>query len=90
MLATKSAFTDAQRAFVMALVHSPDKPADDKTVDRLFELLRSEKLAVRELSRMQLAKLDPAGAKESAYDAQSDRHTLQAQAWERTFKKRKG
>jgi hypothetical protein len=88
VLATKSAFNDPQRAFVIALIHAPDKPVDDKTVDRLFELLRNEKLAIRELSRMQIAKLDPAGAKEFAYDAQGERRALQAQAWERAFKKK--
>jgi hypothetical protein len=87
-LATKAAFVDAQRAFVIALIHAPDRPIDDKSVDRLFELLRSEKLAIRELSRMQLAKLDPAGAKEFNYDALGDRRALQAQAWERAFKKK--
>ena len=42
----------------------------------------------RELARMHLAKLDPAGAKESRYDAASDQRTTQAATWERMWKKR--
>jgi hypothetical protein len=53
-------------------------------------LLGHERLAVRELSRMQLAKLDPAGQKESNYDAASERRGMQAGVWLKGWKKRDG
>jgi hypothetical protein len=89
VLATKAAFNDSQRALVTTLLHGSDRPSGE-TVDKLFELLRNEKLAVRELARLQLAKLDPAGARESRYDAGSDQRAAQAGAWERAWKKREG
>jgi hypothetical protein len=84
----KVAFTDNQRDFVVALLRSPDQPIGAETVDTLFELLGHEKLAVRELARMQLAKVDPAGAKESSYDAASERRAAQATTWKNSWKKR--
>jgi hypothetical protein len=87
-LAGKVMYTDAQRAFVVALVRAPESPVGENTVTRLFELLRYEKLGVRELARLQLTKLDPVSAKEGAYDALGDRRAFQAQAWERVYRKR--
>jgi hypothetical protein len=85
VLGTKALFTDSQRASIVALVRgSPSVDAADK----LFELLRHDRLAVRELARMHLAKLDPAGARESRYDASSDQRATQAATWERVWKKK--
>jgi hypothetical protein len=83
----KVAYSDTQRAFVLALLHGTDRPPGD-AVDPLFDLLSSEKLAIRELVRMQLARLDPTGAKESNYDAASDRRGMQAGTWKLSYKKR--
>jgi hypothetical protein len=88
VLGDKAAFNDTQRAFLLALVRGPERPVTEETVTKLFELLRDSKPAVRELARMQLARLDPVGAKESAYDTLSDRRAFQAQAWERALRKR--
>lgn len=88
LLADKAAYSDAERSLLVALVRAPQRPPTAETVTRLFELLRESKLAVRELARMQLARLDPAGARESGYDAASDRRALQAQAWERSLQRR--
>jgi hypothetical protein len=87
-LGMKAAFSDNQRMLVTALARSPELPVDAETVEQLFELLGYEKLAVRELSRMQLAKLDPIGARESNYDAASDRRGSQATMWKNAWKKR--
>ena len=87
-LADKAMYTDDQRDLVAALVRGPERPPAEGTVTKLFELLRDSKPAVRELARMQLATLDPVGAKEAGYDALSDRRAFQAQAWERSFRKR--
>jgi hypothetical protein len=73
---------------VTALVGAPTKPPAEDTAAKLFELLRDSKLAVRELARMQLAKLDPVGAKESKYDALGENRALQARAWEQSYKRR--
>jgi hypothetical protein len=88
VLAGKAMYSDGQRAFVTALVRGPELPPTEETIAKLFDLLRDSKLAVRELARMQLAKLDPVGAKETGYDALSDRRAFQAQAWDRAFRKR--
>jgi hypothetical protein len=88
VLAEKAMYTDPQRALVTALVRGPERPPAEETITKLFELLRDSKPAVRELARTQLAKLDPAGAKEAAYDALSDRRAFQAQAWERSYRRR--
>jgi hypothetical protein len=88
VLSGKAAYTDVQRAFVVALVRAPERPPTEETVTKLFESLRDTKLTVRELARMQLAKLDPVGAKEAGYDATNDRRAFQAQAWERSYRKR--
>jgi hypothetical protein len=87
-LAMKAAFTDNQRTLVVALTRGPDQPVAADTVEQLFDLLSHEKLAVRELARMQLAKLDPTGARESNYDAASDRRGTQASMWKNAWKKR--
>jgi hypothetical protein len=86
-LGMKVAYSDTQRAFVLALLHGTDRPPGD-AVDPLFDLLSNEKLAIRELVRMQLARLDPTGAKESSYDAASDRRGMQAATWKMSYKKR--
>jgi hypothetical protein len=88
VLAGKVMYTEAQRAFVVALIGAPELPPADNVVNRLFELLRYERPSVRELARLQLTKLDPASAKEAGYDALSDRRAFQAQAWERAFRKK--
>jgi hypothetical protein len=88
VLAGKATYTEAQRALVTALVGAPTKPPAEDTAAKLFELLRDSKLAVRELARMQLAKLDPVGAKESKYDALGENRALQARAWEQSYKRR--
>ncbi|HKB05450.1 MAG TPA: hypothetical protein VKD90_24710 [Gemmataceae bacterium] len=64
VLAMKAMYNEAQRLLVANLIQAPERPVAEKTVDRLFELLGNDKLAVRELARMQLAKLDPPGARE--------------------------
>ncbi|HJZ89422.1 MAG TPA: hypothetical protein VKE40_01025, partial [Gemmataceae bacterium] len=87
-LAMKSAFSDQQRNLVVELMRAPDRPPATPSVDLLFELLGHDKLAVRELARVQLARIDPAGAKESNYDAGSDRRGMQAGAWQKSWKKR--
>jgi hypothetical protein len=84
-LQAKALFTDSQRTLMVALVRgSPTADAADK----LFELLRHDRLAVRELARMHLAKIDPAGAKESRYDAAADQRAMQSATWERVWKKK--
>ncbi|HEY2910284.1 MAG TPA: hypothetical protein VGI99_08555 [Gemmataceae bacterium] len=88
LLATKADFTDGQRQMMTALVHGTTRPPAAAVVDELFELLGYEKLPVRELARMQLARLDPVGAKESGYDASSDRRSAQRDAWRLSWKKR--
>jgi hypothetical protein len=85
VLAAKALFTDSQRDLVRALVAVAPAP---ESADKLFELLRHEKLAVRELARAQLATIDPAGARESRFDAASDQRTMQIATWERVWKKR--
>jgi hypothetical protein len=87
VLDTKAGYTDGQRANLRALVRESDRPAAE-VGDRLFELLGHEKLAVRELARLHLARLDPAGARESNYDAASDRRAVQATAWKAGWRKR--
>ena len=88
VLATKADFTDGQRQLMTSLLHGTARPPAADNVDQLFELLGYEKLAVRELARMQLAKLDPAGAKESGYDAAADRRSAQKEIWRMSWKKR--
>jgi hypothetical protein len=88
VLAGKATYTENQRALVTALVRAPERPPAEDTVAKLFELLRDSKLAVRELSRLQLARLDPVGAKESKYDALGENRALQARSWETSFKRR--
>jgi len=85
VLATKALFSDRERDLVSALVAGSPPP---ESADKLFELLRDAKLAVRELARLHLAKVDAAGAKESRYDAASDQRTMQAATWERLWAKR--
>jgi hypothetical protein len=89
-LAMKATFTESQRELLATLVRGLERPVDLKVADTLFELLGHERLAVRELSRMQLAKLDPAGQKESNYDAASERRGMQAGVWLKGWKKRDG
>jgi hypothetical protein len=84
-LQAKALFTDSQRALMVALVR--ESPTAD-AADKLFELLRHDRLAVRELARMHLAKIDPAGAKESRYDAVADQRAMQSATWERVWKKK--
>ncbi|HKB04634.1 MAG TPA: hypothetical protein VKD90_20590 [Gemmataceae bacterium] len=86
VLGMKAAYSDAQRAALTALLGSPDRPSD--AADRLFELLLHDKMSVRELARLQLARLDPAGAKESGYDAASDRRGAQMATWKAGWRKR--
>lgn len=88
VLADKPTYADAQRDLVAALVRAPESPPTEETVAKLIDLLRDSKLAVRELARMQLARLDAASAREAGYDAASDRRAFQAQAWERVLRKR--
>jgi hypothetical protein len=87
-LANKAAYTDDQRAYVLALTRGPEQPPAEETVTRLFTLLKDSKLAVRELARMQLARIDPAGFKESGYDATGQQWPVRANAWANAFKKR--
>ena len=86
VLATKAAYSEAQRETLKGLLGAPDKPAD--VVDGLFDLLGHDKLGIRELARMQLARIDPAGARESGYDAASDRRGTQAATWKASWRKR--
>jgi hypothetical protein len=88
VLAGKAAYSDPQRATLRALLGAPDRPAE--AADRLFELLGHDKLAIRELARLQLARLDPVGARESGYDAASERRGAQAATWKASWRKRKG
>jgi hypothetical protein len=87
-IGVKAAFTDNQRALVVALIRGPDLPVPAETAETLFEFLSHEKLAVRELARMQLAKLDPIGQRESNYDAASERRSAQATLWKNSLRKR--
>lgn len=57
----------------------------DKDVAVLFGYLTNEKVAVRELARLQLARIDPMSARDSKYDAATGR---QAKAWQDLFEKR--
>jgi hypothetical protein len=86
VMGMKAAYSDAQRETMKALLGSPDRPAD--VADRLFDLLGHEKMAIRELARLQLAHIDPAGAKESGYDAASDRRGAQAATWKVIWRKK--
>ena len=85
VLETKMAI-GGQASTVLSLVRSTITSAAD--VDTLFLLLRSERLPVRELARLQLAQMDPRGAQESRYDAAADGRDSQAQAWQRSWVKR--
>jgi hypothetical protein len=87
VLAMKAAYTENQRGLVVALLHGTERPAGD-SINDIFDLLTNEKLAVRELARMQLARLDPVGARESNFDASSDRRATLATAWRAGYKKR--
>lgn len=89
-LTMKATFTESQRELLATLVRGVERPVDLRLADTLFELLGHERLAVRELARMQLAKLDPAGLKESNYDAASERRAMQAGVWVKGWKKRDG
>jgi hypothetical protein len=86
-LGMKAGYSDAQRAYLQALVRESDQPAGE-TAERLFDLLGHEKVAIRELARLHLARLDPVGAKESNYDAASDRRDTQAANWKAAWRKR--
>jgi hypothetical protein len=86
-LMTKAAYSENQRALVIALLHGTERPPGD-AINDVFDLLSNDKLAIRELARMQLAKLDPVGAREANYDAGSDRRAMQAVMWKTSFKKR--
>lgn len=88
VLAMKATLTDVQRARIAAFVRLPVPPVPADGMDQLFELLGADRLAIRELVRLQLARLDPAGAKESRYDAGSDQRGAQAQAWKDSWKRR--
>jgi hypothetical protein len=88
MLANKAAFSDNQRALMATLVRGVDRPVAAEVIDLLFDYLLYEKLAIRELARMQLAKIDPVGAKESNYDAASERRGGQKEMWKTSWKKR--
>ncbi|HVK15011.1 MAG TPA: hypothetical protein VM597_40100 [Gemmataceae bacterium] len=86
VLETKMAIGESQRPTVVALVRSAIGPGAD--TETLFLLLRSERLSLRELARLQLAQIDPVGARESRYDAAADARDTQAQAWQRSWAKR--
>ena len=86
VLETKMAVPEATRPIFLSLVRSTIAPGPD--VDSLFLLLRSERLPLRELARLQLTQIDPVGARESRYDAAAEGRDLQVQAWQRSWAKR--
>ena len=90
-LAMKAAWNDDARLQAVALLRGGVRPTGD-AADRLFGLLKFDKLAVRELARMQLARFDPTGAKEVGYDAAAtaERREAQSGQWQRSWKKREG
>jgi hypothetical protein len=89
-LIERKGFTELQARYAVALIRgaAPDKVPAEK-IDEAFGLLRNDSLLMRELTRATLAKLDPLGAKESAYDAAGDKREAQATKWQGLFKKRK-
>lgn len=87
-LAMKIAFNENQRANIIGLVRGTERPPTAVLMEQLFDLLINEKLAVRELARMQLASIDPAGQKSSNYDAASDRSGAQMSLWKANWKQK--
>jgi hypothetical protein len=87
VLESKAGYSDNQRGLLRSLLRESDRPAAE-LADRLFEHLGHEKLAIRELARLHLARLDPIAARESNYDAASDRRGNQAATWKAAWRKR--
>lgn len=87
-LGMRIAFNENQRANTAGLVRGTERPPTAALMEQLFDLLINEKLAVRELARMQLASIDPTGQKESNYDAASDRRGTQADRWKANWKRK--
>jgi hypothetical protein len=86
VLETKMAIPETQRPTVLAMVRSTMVPGPD--MDTLFLWLKSERLPLRELARLQLTLIDPAGARESRYDSAAEARDNQAQTWQRSWAKR--
>lgn len=85
VLGMKMAFGDMQRLDLAALARGTPTVND---LDRLFEALKSDRLAVRELARINLSKVDPVGARDSKYEAGSTNRNSQASAWQQSWKRR--
>jgi hypothetical protein len=88
-LGMKATYTEDQRAAMVGLVVAGSKPTDDN-VDKVFRLLKNDKLAVREFAKAYLTQFDPTGAKDHNYDASqaAEFRTPKVNSWLQTWKKR--
>jgi len=87
-LGMRITYNENQRANTVGLIRGTERPPTAAMMEQLFDLLISEKLAVRELARMQLSSIDTTGQKESNYDAASDRFGAQASQWKANWKRK--
>lgn len=88
VLGMKATLTDVQRNRIATQVRLPVLPVPADGMNQLFDLLGADRLAIRELVRLQLARLDPAGAKEFRYDAAGDQRGTQASNWKESWNRR--
>jgi hypothetical protein len=93
VLVDKKSYTVPQATAVMQLTHpfSPQEQQKPEIVAALFDALRHEKVAVRELAYQHLIFLDATGAKEiGPFDVGAERSVLDpiVQKWKTSWKKR--
>lgn len=88
-LGMKATYTEDQRAAIVGLVLAGNKPTADN-VDKVFALLKNDKLAVREFAKAYLTQFDATGAKDHNYDASqpAEFRTPKVSHWLQTWKKR--
>jgi hypothetical protein len=69
LLTDQAGYPAPQAETVLTLLHSPFDPKVPETYETLIAYLGHTRLAVRELARWHLYRLDPEGGKDIAYDA---------------------
>ncbi len=93
VLIDKKGYPEPQAQFIMQLLHpfAASEYARPETIATLFEAMKHEKVAIRELAYRHLEYSDPVGAREIGYfdaaapDAIRD---AQLQRWKASWKKR--